>query len=105
MLVTNPDNSDDTHQFWTYSIRKTNPFQDWSEWWVLIGGLMVMHGMDLADEPPDYEEPPDYGDDDYDEDYDEPGVLQVGDDYEEPEPPAKPSLVIRILRRVGRWFR
>ena len=48
VLVTNPDDEGDTHQFWAFTITE---FQDFAEWWTYIGGLMVMHGMELADEP------------------------------------------------------
>lgn len=57
VLVTNPDDEGDTHQFWAFNTSPKNAFQDFSEWWVYVGGLMTMHGMDLADEPP--------GDEDY----------------------------------------
>lgn len=52
VLLRNPDDDGDTHQFWAFTLQK---FQSWSEWWVYVGGLMSMHGMDLADDgiPPD----------------------------------------------------
>jgi len=44
-----PENSDDQGMFWAYALR--GAFDDWSEWWVYIGGLMVAnYGMVLADE-------------------------------------------------------
>lgn len=49
VLVTNPEDDGDTHQFWALSI--STRFRDWSEWWTYIGALMVAHGMELADEP------------------------------------------------------
>lgn len=55
VLVTNPEDEGDTHQFWAFNTSPKNSFQDFAEWWVLIGGLMVMHGMELADEGPDDE--------------------------------------------------
>lgn len=93
VLATNPDDPGDTHQFWTYTAVH---FQDFAEWWVYIGAMMTMHGLDLADEPaPD--------DDQYngpDEDYDD-----EDEDDEEEEPPAKPSVIRRIIRRIVKWFR
>lgn len=52
VLVTNPDDEYDTHQFWSFTLQK---YQSWPEWWIYIGGQMSQHGMDLADEgiPPD----------------------------------------------------
>ena len=91
VLVTNPDDEGDTHQFWAFNTSPKNAFQDFAEWWVLIGGLMVMHGMELADEGPGGgggPGPPD------DEDWDE--------EEEEEEPkPKRP----RIFQRIGRAFR
>lgn len=91
VLVTNTDNPNDTDQFWAFTITR---FQDFSEWWVYIGSLVTMYGLELADEPPDFEapEPPD---EDYDEDEEE----------EEEEPEEKPSIVQRIGRALGRLFR
>ncbi len=43
--VQNPDDSDDQHRFWAWG-----KFSGWAEWWVYIGALMQMHGMELADE-------------------------------------------------------
>lgn len=93
VLVTNPDNPGDTHQFWGYS---SIHMQDFGEWWLLIGGLMVMHGMELADEPPDDDE--DYGgpgepDDDYD------------DEPDDDEPDLLPGPIRRVLNGIGRLFR
>lgn len=99
VLLTNPDDPGDTHQFWTFNLNKNDPFQSWAGWWLLIGSLSAGHGMELSDEPPDFEPPPP------DDDYDEPD----DDDYDEPPPPppppSKPTLVTRVLRRVGKWFR
>ena len=97
VLVTGVGRSEgDDHQFWTFNTSPKNAFQDFSEWWVLIGSAMVGHGMDLADEPepPDYNEPP--PDDDYDDEEDE---------DEEDEPDERPSIVQRISNALGRFFR
>lgn len=40
-----PDNSEDRGAFIAYA---RGDFEDWAEWWVYIGGLMEMHGLDLA---------------------------------------------------------
>jgi hypothetical protein len=57
VLVTGSgEDTGDVHQFWTYNLSRKNSFQDWSEWWVLIGSLMVGHGMELEDEPGEYDE-------------------------------------------------
>ena len=95
VMVTNPDNPGDTHQFWAFNRSPKSAYQDFAEWWTYIGGLMVMHGMELSDEPPDddFDEPGGGYDDEPDEDYDE--------DEDEDEPEEKPT----VLQRVGRWFR
>lgn len=75
VLLTNPDDDGDTHQFWSFT--RTH-YQSWAEWWVYIAGQMEMHGFGLEDEPPrdgPIEPPP------------------------PPEPPKKPP------GRIRRWFR
>lgn len=47
VVVTNPDDDSDTHQFWTFTLQK---FQSWSEWWLYVSGSMAQYGMDLEDE-------------------------------------------------------
>jgi len=89
VLVTNPEDEGDTHQFWAFNTSPKNAFQDFGEWWVLIGGLMVMHGMELADEGPpgdDTPEPPEEWNDD--------------DEEDEPEP-ERPT----VTQRIGRFVR
>lgn len=74
MLVTGEgDDAGDDHQFWAYT---RVYYQDFAEWWVYIGSLMTMHGMELEDEPPpdDDDEPGDgggYFDDEEEEDEEE----------------------------------
>ena len=93
VLVTNPDDSGDTHQFWAYNLSPKGAFQDFAEWWTYIGGLMVMHGMELADEPSDGDnyDGPDYDDED-------------GDEEEEEPQPESPTIVQHIERAIGRIF-
>ena len=42
--VSNPDDPEDETYFWAYAAE----FDDWAEWWVYIGGLMEMYGLELA---------------------------------------------------------
>jgi len=101
VLMTNPDNPGDTHQYWNYS---TIHFQDWSEWWVYIGALAVSHGLELADEPPpddDYGEPPPE-DDEAPED--EPRDFWKGGGVYRTEHPVR-DFFVGIAKTVGKWFR
>lgn len=41
----NDDDSEDESYFWTFI---GAPFEDWDEWFVLIGAMMDMHGMGIA---------------------------------------------------------
>lgn len=47
VVVTNPDDYGDTHQFWTYTLHE---YANWNDWWVHIGAQMARHGMELGDE-------------------------------------------------------
>lgn len=45
--VTDPDNPRDTQVFLAPTLTR---FEEWSEWWVYIGGLIVRnYGLELAD--------------------------------------------------------
>lgn len=39
------DSPDDEHYFWVYI---GGPFEEWDEWWVLVGAMMDMHGMSIS---------------------------------------------------------
>lgn len=39
------DDPEDEHYFWVYVGEE---FQDWDEWYVLIGAMMNAHGMEMA---------------------------------------------------------
>lgn len=41
----NDDDPSDEHYFWTYV---GEPFEEWEEWWVLVGAMMDMHGMSIS---------------------------------------------------------
>lgn len=41
----NDDDSEDEHYFWTFV---GEPFEEWEEWWVLIGAMMDMHGLSIG---------------------------------------------------------
>lgn len=39
------DDSEADHYFWVYVGEE---FEEWDEWWVLIGAMMEIHGMGIA---------------------------------------------------------
>lgn len=41
----NVNDNEDVHMFWVYVY---TPFQDWAEWYVLIGDIMADHNLALA---------------------------------------------------------
>lgn len=43
--ATDASDPESDHWFWVYV---GEPFEEWDEWWVLIGSMMEMHGMSLA---------------------------------------------------------
>lgn len=43
--ATDPADPESDHYFWTFV---GEPFEEWDEWWVLVGAMMEMHGMSIA---------------------------------------------------------
>lgn len=41
----NDGDSEDEHYFWTFV---GEPFEEWEEWYVLIGAMMDMHGLSIG---------------------------------------------------------
>lgn len=40
-----PKNPEDNGMFWSYALR--GQFRTWAEWWVYIGAMMSMYGLEL----------------------------------------------------------
>lgn len=43
--ATDADDPENEHYFWVYV---GEGFEDWDEWYVLIGAMMEMHGMSIS---------------------------------------------------------
>lgn len=52
LVLTNPDNRGDTHQFWLFTLQR---YTKWGQWYVHIVAMSERHGMELSDDtiPPD----------------------------------------------------